>query len=106
MPIVQEKRLLAIKTALGPDALALRSLAVQEQISRLFQIEVELSSEDGEIKFDQLVGHDATVRLDVGQKQKRFFHGFVSRMVQVSNQGSHAHYQASLVPWLWFLTRT
>ena len=58
MPIVQEKRLLDIKTALGPNALALRTLAVQEEISRLFQIEVELSSENGEIKFDEVVGHE------------------------------------------------
>src|SRR5690242_6651889 len=101
MSIAQEKRLLAISTALGTDVLAIRTLAVQEQISRLFQIEVELSSEDGEIKFDDVVGHEATIRLDVGPKQKRFFHGFITRMVQVSNQGSHAHYRASVVPWLW-----
>jgi type VI secretion system secreted protein VgrG len=107
MALIQEKtRLLAVKTALGPDVLAIRTLTVREEISRLFQIEVELSSEDGEIKFDDVVGHPATVRLDVAQKQKRFFHGFVSRLVQVANTGGYAHYRASIVPWLWFLTRT
>jgi type VI secretion system secreted protein VgrG len=106
MALKQDNRLLAIKTALGPDVLAVRSISVQEQMSRLFQIEAELSSEDGKVDFDKVVGHDVTIRLNVGQKDKRFFHGFVSRFVQVANEGKYAHYRATIVPWLWFLTRT
>ena len=68
MPIKQEARLLAIKTALGQDVLAVRSASIQEQISHLFQIEVELSSENGEIDFDKVVGNSATFRLNIGQK--------------------------------------
>lgn len=106
MPIKQDNRSLAIKTALGPDVLAVRSISVNEHLSRLFQIEAELSSEDGEIDFDKVVGHPATIRLDVAQNAKRFFNGFVSRLVQVANRGGHAHYRATIVPWLWLLTRT
>ncbi len=106
MPIKQDNRSLAIKTALGPDVLAVRSIVVQEQLSRLFLIEAELSSEDGEIDFDKVVGRDVTIRLAVGQKEKRYFNGVVSRLAQVANQGGHAHYRATIVPWLWFLTRT
>src|SRR2546430_2113698 len=106
MPLKQEARLLAIKTALGPDVLAVRSVTAQEQMSRLFQIEAELSSENGEIDFDKVVGNNTTIRLDVGQKEKRYFNGFVSRLVQVANQGGYSHYRATIVPWLWFLTRT
>jgi len=106
MALKQDNRLVAIKTALGADVLALRSFTVQEQIGRLFQIEAELSSEDGEIDFDKVVGNSATIRLLVGQKQKRFFNGVVSRLVQVNSQTAYAHYRATIVPWLWFLTRT
>jgi type VI secretion system secreted protein VgrG len=106
MAILQETRLLAIKTALGPNTLAIRTLAVREQISRLFEIDVDLSSEDGDINFDAVVGFEATIRLDVGQKEQRFFHGYVSRFVQLANQDGYAHYEATIVPWLWFLTRT
>jgi type VI secretion system secreted protein VgrG len=106
MPLKQDSRLIAIKTALGADALALRSFSIQERISRLFLIEAELSSEDGEVDFDKVVGHPATIRLFVGQKEKRYFDGIVSRLVQVANQGGYAHYRATIVPWLWFLTRT
>ena len=71
MPINQENRLLAITTPLGPNVLAVRSISVQEQLSRLLQIEAELSSEDGEIEFDQIVGHNVTIRLKIGASGKR-----------------------------------
>ncbi len=106
MPIKQENRSLAITTALGPDVLAVRSIAVQEELGRLFQISAELSSEDGAIDFDKVVGQNCTIRLQLAQKETRYFNGFVSRLVQAANEGGHAHYRATLVPWLWFLTRT
>ncbi len=106
MPPKQESRLLAIKTALGADTLVVRSVSIREEISRLFQIEAELSSEDAQIDFDKVIGQAATLRLDIGQKGKRYFNGFVSRFTQVGNEGGYAHYRALLVPWLWFLTRT
>jgi type VI secretion system secreted protein VgrG len=106
MPVKQANRMLAISTALGPDVLAVRSIAVQEQISRLFQIDAELSSEDGLVDLDKVVGNEATLRLNVGSSAKRYFNGYVSRLVQVANQGGYAHYQATIVPWLWLLTRT
>jgi type VI secretion system secreted protein VgrG len=105
MPIKQDSRSIAITTPLGADVLGLRSFSLQEQLSRLFQIEAELSSEDGEVDFDKVVGQNVTIRLQVGQKDTRYFNGIVSRMVQVSNQGSYSHYRATIVPWLWLLTR-
>ena len=106
MALKQENRMLAIATALGPNVLGVRTISVQEQLSRLFQIELELSSEDGNINFDEVVGHGATVRLDIGEKDTRYFNGIVSRLVQGANQGGYAHYQMTLMPWLWLLTRT
>jgi type VI secretion system secreted protein VgrG len=106
MPIDQSDRHIAIQTALGPNELALRSVSIQEQLSRLFHIEAELCSEDGTIDFDQVVGRKATIRLNVAQKGKRYWDGYVSRLAQLSNQEGYARYQATIVPWLWFLTRT
>jgi type VI secretion system secreted protein VgrG len=106
MPVKQDNRLVAIGTPLGDDVLALRSFSLQDQLGRLFHIEAELSSEDGAIDFDKVVGNNVTIRLDIGQAADRFFNGFVSRLVQVANQGGYAHYRATIVPWLWFLTRT
>jgi type VI secretion system secreted protein VgrG len=106
MPPKQESRLLAIETALGPNVLAVRSISYREEISRLFQIDAELSSEDSDIDFDQVIGKTATIRLEIGQKGKRYFNGYVSRLTQAGNQGGYAHYRAVIVPWLWLLTRT
>src|SRR4051812_23311535 len=102
MPIKQENRLLAIKTALAPDILAVRSVSVQEEMSQKFQIEAQLSSEDAGIDSDEVVGHPITIRLNIGQNEKRYFNGIVNRLVQVANEGGYAHYRASIVPWLWF----
>jgi type VI secretion system secreted protein VgrG len=106
MAIKQDARSLAISTPLGPDVLAVRSIAVQEQMSRLFQIEADLRSEDGKIDFDKVIGQNVSIRLNLAQKETRYFNGFVSRLVQVANEGAYASYRATIVPWLWFLTRT
>jgi len=51
------------------------------------------------------------VRLNLPNKKTRFFNGFVSRFIQtgfvLSNRKERlARYSATMVPWLWFLTRT
>jgi type VI secretion system secreted protein VgrG len=106
MPINQDDRMMGITTALGAEKLAVGSFTLKEQISRLFQIEAELASEDGEINLDDVVGQKATIRLNIGDSDKRYFNGYVSRLVQVATEGHYTRYQATLVPWLWLLTRT
>src|SRR5205823_5928550 len=65
-------------------------------------------SHDGKIDLDAVVGHPATIRLDSGKDDERFFNGIVSRLVQLSTETKFAPaaYRATIVPWLWFLTRT
>lgn len=103
--LTQKQRVLGIETALGDEALVLRSISLQEPISRLFTIEAELRSEKGEIDFDEILGKNVTVRFELGENGTRYFNGFVSRFVQISNTGEFASYRAEIVPWLWFLTR-
>lgn len=106
MGLTQEHRSLALTTALGPDALAIRSMSLREELGRLFQIDVDIRSEAKEpIDWDAVVGHPATIRLFVAQKQSRYFHGIVSRLVQGANVGGFSHYRATIVPHLWLLTR-
>jgi len=102
----QKNRNLAIETALGADAVLLRSVSVREQLGRPFSIDVELASKDGQIEFDKIIGTNATVRLELPNKSTRYFNGVVSRFTQAANQGEFARYTATLVPWLWLLTRT
>jgi type VI secretion system secreted protein VgrG len=98
--------MLAIETSLGSNTLGLRSVSIEEEVGRPFIIEAELSSLDGRINLDKVVGFPAGIRLDVAGDTKRYFHGIICRMSQSANQGEYAHYHATIVPWLWLLTRT
>jgi len=102
----QALRRIAIHTPLGQDVLLVRRCSVQEQISRLFRIDLELISKKNNLNFDDLIGKSATVRLELPNQQTRYFDGFVSRFVQTRSERSYSAYRATLVPWLWFLTRT
>src|SRR5438045_5401242 len=105
MPPTQANRFLSITTALGGDELLVKNFSMTENLGRLFQMEVELRSTDREIAFDDLVGSNVTVELDLPSGEKRHFNGFVSRFMQVEQEASFALYRATLVPWFWFLTR-
>jgi len=78
---------------------------MSDHLSRLFQMEVETDSQDSNIKFEDIVGTAATVKLQLPNGQTRYFNGIVSRFVQ-EQQGNVARYRATLSPWLWLLTRT
>lgn len=106
MPPTQKHRFVSINTPLGEDALAIGSLRVEESLGRPFRIDVDLTSESGSVSFEEILGKNATIRLEVSGEKTRYFNGLVHRFVQTRMEGRHAHYRATLVPWLWFLTRT
>jgi type VI secretion system secreted protein VgrG len=106
MPLTQENRLIAIDTPLGPDVLLLRGFTGHEAISRLFNFELDLLSTDPEIKFEKIIGQKVTIRVRLGKEKERFFHGIISRFMQAGSDTGLANYRATMVPALWFLTRT
>lgn len=107
MPPIQTHRVAAIGTPLGDDALVLKGASIHERLGRLFEIEADLVANDTDIDFDDLIGQNVTIRLDLPTSEEpRFFNGYVSRLVQTKNESGSAHYHATIVPWLWFLTRT
>jgi len=106
MAITQENRELAIATPLGEDVLLITSMSGTEQLGRPFRFDLELASEDDQIKAEDIVGQNITIRLNLPGEDHRYFNGFVSRFTQLRPQGGLACYQATMVPWLWFLTRS
>jgi type VI secretion system secreted protein VgrG len=106
MPATQKQRFLAVGTALGDDKLLVLKVSVAEQLGRLFRLELELASEDPAVSFDDIVGTNATLRLELHNQKTRYFNGYISRFTQVEQRRNFARYHATLVPWLWFLTRT
>jgi len=112
MAYTQENRLIAIDTPLGKDALLLTGCHGIEGISGLFSFELSLLSENHNIKFEDIIGKNVTVSIILADGDKRFFNGIISSFSQGRGGGEaggdphFSHYTATMVPWLWLLTRT
>jgi type VI secretion system secreted protein VgrG len=104
--IIQRNRAAAIATPLGEDVLVLRSLHGREELARLSGFDLELLSEDASIKFDDIIGKNVTIRLNLIGGAVRYWNGFVSQFSQMAPMNRYPRYRAVVVPWLWFLTRS
>ncbi len=112
MPWTQEKRLLAVDTPLGKDVLLLTVLKGMEGLSSLFNFELTMLSENHNISFEAIVGQKVTISITLATGSKRYFNGYVSSFSQgrggteKGGDPRFSYYQATVVPWLWLLTRT
>jgi type VI secretion system secreted protein VgrG len=106
MAVSQRERTLAVDTPLGEDALLLRGMTGREHISALFEYELDLVSDDIDVDPSSLLGKPGTLSLRLLDGSKRYFNGRFNRFSHVGFDGADALYQATLVPWLWFLSRT
>jgi type VI secretion system secreted protein VgrG len=102
----QDTRLIGITTPLGKDVLLLRGFSGRESMSQLSTFDLDLLSKDPEIKFEDIIGKRVTLRVTLSEDKNRYFNGFISRFVQTGAQTGMANYRATMVPWLWFLTKT
>jgi type VI secretion system secreted protein VgrG len=107
MATSQASRTVQIKTPLGTDALLLTHFSAHEQVSRLFEYDLQLLSDVGDLNADKILGHPVTVKFQLPDKAgNRFFNGFVTEFSQTGYEERHHRYQATVRPWFWFLTRT
>jgi type VI secretion system secreted protein VgrG len=106
MAYTQEKRLIAIDTPLGEDVLLLHGFTGYEGISRLFSFDLDLLAETSSIPLSKIVGQRVTIRINLADGSNRYINGFISRFAQSGRDAWFTRYQAEVVPWLWFLTRT
>jgi type VI secretion system secreted protein VgrG len=106
MAFTQEKRLIAIDTPLGKDALLLCGFNGREAISQVFHFSADFVSENHSISFKDIVGKRVTLQVCHSGDDKRFWNGYVSRFSCSGGDNRFSYYHAEIVPWLWFLTRT
>jgi type VI secretion system secreted protein VgrG len=99
------QRTVRVRTVLG-EALLFRAMVGREAISEPYQYQLTLVSDDDSVAFEDLLGTDMTVEVDVLGDEKRYFHGLVSHFSYVGTEGASSRYEAVLRPWLWFLTRS
>jgi len=106
MAITQSNRWVQVDSPLGGDVLLLQGMEGSEDLGRLFHYELDLTSEDRAIKFDQLLGKPMGLALELHDGGKRYFHGIACSCRQLTGHGQFAGYRVSLRPWFWLLTRT
>ncbi len=106
MARTQDTRWASIETPLGKDVLLFRRMTGVEELGRIFQYELELCSENDNITFDDIIGQNVTIRMNYTDSDARFINGIISRFSRTQEVEDLTYYQATIVPNLWFLTRT
>jgi len=95
----------SLTTPLGGDALIVERFQGSEEISSLYSMTVDFAAARGrEVPFDALLGQDVTLTVPLPDGTVRYFNGICSRVSQ-GDVDLRAHYQLTLVPRLWLLTR-
>lgn len=106
MALLQAARSVEITTPLGEDVLLFHRMTASEQLGRLFQLQLDLFSEEPDIAFEDILGQNITVRLSLPGDKERYFNGYVSHFSHLGTYKDFNNYVAIVHPWFWFLTRT
>lgn len=109
----QEERILKITTPLGEDHLLINKIDVKEEISNLFEINVELLfDEDNDemfevtpININQVLGQTVSIKLTQSNNIERIFTGIINRFSQIGRNHRFTLYKATIVPPIWKLTQ-
>ncbi|QEG01406.1 Phage-related baseplate assembly protein [Stieleria maiorica] len=102
----QTNRGIAVTTQAGPDKLLFHRMSAFERLGCLFEFSLDLLSDDHNIVLEDLLGTPACVSVLLPNGSTRYFHGLVNRFSWAGSHSQKSVYRATLVPWLWFLTRT
>jgi len=97
---------MSIVTPLGEDVLLFHGMTAHEEMSRLFEYQLDLLSTKDNVNLDDILGKNVTIKLQLPDDSTRYFNGYVTRFAQAGMYGRYHRYQATVRSWLWFLTRT
>ena len=101
----QEHRFISISSPLKKDELLLTSFQGGEYISRLYEFQLEVLSTNLTLEPEKLVGEIVTAKIE--NDAKRLFSGYVSHFSFGEIKANNLRqYKLTIVPWLWFLTKT
>ena len=78
----------------------------REAVSELFEYRVVLQLSDSNVAFDDVVGKELTVALELEDGSARYISGVVGRWLQGENRIRHCIYYGVLYPTLWLLRHT
>jgi type VI secretion system secreted protein VgrG len=106
MPATQDKRLISVYSPLAKDTVLFQRMLGSERLGRPYQYELDLLSDNPELDFSDFLGQHLTVEVEMPDGGIRCFDGLASRFRQIGTSGRYYWYQATLRPWVWFLSRT
>lgn len=90
---------------LGPEAI-FRRLKGEDRLGRPFAFNVEVLSTKTDLSPYEMVGKPMSVELKSKTGKSRFFHGIISRFLNVGTAGGLQLYQLELRPWIWLLSHS
>src|SRR5262245_1561904 len=93
----QQTRRLRIETPLGPDVLLLTRFTGHEEVSRLFEYQLELVSNNDAIDPKAIVGKPVAFSTKLLDDSERCFHGHVSSFSYLGTDDRLSHYSAQVV---------
>ena len=96
---------ITLTTPLPAADLRFDSLNYSSGLSQLEEMQVQMLSERADLLPEDLLGHLVDVSIELRDGAKRHLGGYVSRFGMGRHQGRYYGYHATVVPWLWFLTR-
>src|SRR3546814_3369871 len=97
-------RTVKVSTSLPGDTLIFRSLHGEEELSTLFEFEVEMLSESHSLDLKQLLSQPLTMSIDLGMAGTRYLNGQVIRCKLIGRASATSRYyiyRAVVRPWLW-----
>jgi type VI secretion system secreted protein VgrG len=105
MPATQAHRDISVTSALADDTLLFHSMSGTEQLGRLSEYRVQLSSAKKDIRIGDVLGKPMGVHVNLAGGGVRHFNGVVTRFRSNGWDNHGASYEAVVHPWLWLLTR-
>jgi len=95
-----------LRTPLPPADLRFESMTHSAALNALEEMQLLMVSTKADIDTDKLLGELAEVEINLRDGKKRVISGYVTRFGMGIHRGRYFGYQATVRPWLWFLSRT
>ena len=100
-------RAVTVTSSLGPDAVMLYRLQGTERLGEMYEYRLALYSKNRQINLEEMLAKTLSVEVEYPMGITRYFHGYVTQFGQIGKtEAGYAWYEATLHPFLWFLTRT
>jgi type VI secretion system secreted protein VgrG len=104
--LTQAKREFRVSSPLGKDVLLFARMTASERMSGLFEIDLDLVSENAAIDAKKILGMPVGVSIELPAGGERNLHGLCTDFTYAGHFGDRHSYRATLRPWLWVLTRS